>query len=374
LRKAKLVFLFLLFEKDRKMKVKKIIFFCLMLLLILGCVTSCTDETEDLTVQWQDLIWAVGAPLPTAEDFVLSLPEGVEVAFAEEYQFSHLGDYTLELTVMGTSKKSQRGSVKLTLISDAQPPVMEGIGDIVSYVGEGISYRAGVTVRDNCNGKLRLEVDSSAVNIHAAGVYPVTYTATDFVGNVATETVNVYIYDSVITEEMLNEELDRVIAQRIPTSASKEVQIREVYDYVYYHVKYTGSSDKSDWIRAAYEGLRSGTGDCYTYFALSKAFFNRLGIENMDIQRTEGIVDERHYWNLVNIGETGDSARWYHFDATPLQGGTHSGCLLTDRQVAYYNATRENEDGVSGYFYAYDPSGYPSSDKTVINHSLPEIG
>ena len=92
----------------------------------------------------------------------------------------------------------------------------------------------------------------------------------------------------------------------------------------------------------------------------------------MDVRRTEGIVDERHYWNLVNIGGQGEAARWYHFDATPLQGGTHSGCLLTDGQVAYYNATRTNEDGVSGYFYAYDPSGYPVSDSRVINHTLPE--
>ena len=354
------------------MKIIKIISFCLTTFILLGCMSSCVQLEENDPIQWQDLVWAVGAPLPSAEDFAKDLPEGVEVSFAQEYQFPQLGEYSLELIVTGASRKKEKVNVKLTLTSDHQPPAILGIKDIVSYVGEGISYRTGVTVEDNCHGGLRLDVDSSAVNIHEAGVYPVIYTATDHVGNVTTDTVNVYIYEFVVTEEMLNEELDRVIAQRIPTTASKEAQVWEVYDYVYYHVQYTGDSDKSDWIRAAYEGLRTGTGDCYTYFALAKAFFNRLGIENMDIHRTEGIVDERHYWNFVNIGGQGEDARWYHFDATPLQGGTHSGCLLTDRQVAYYNAIRTNEDGVSGYFYAYDPSGYPVSDSRVINHTLPE--
>jgi hypothetical protein len=165
---------------------------------------------------------------------------------------------------------------------------------------------------------------------------------------------------------MLNEELDRVIAQRIPTSASKEVQIREVYDYVYYHVKYTGSSDKSDWIRAAYEGLRSGTGDCYTYFALSKAFFNRLGIENMDIKRTEGIVDERHYWNFVNIG-TDKDPKWYHFDACRINGERDTlGQLMTDAQIDAFSKHRKDKNGVSDYFYAYDRTGYPATEQTVI--------
>ena len=351
------------------MRMIKIISCLLALVLLAGCAVSCEEGTKDPEVQLQDLVWAVGAPLPTAEDFAISLPEGVEIAFAQEYQFTHLGEYTLELTV----NKKKTVSVKLNLVTDTQPPVMEGVKDVVSYVGEGIAYRSGVTARDNCHGTVRLEVDSSAVNIHEAGVYPVVYTATDHAGNVATVTVNVYVYESVITEEMLNAELDRVIAERIPTTASKEAQVWEVYDYVYYHVKYTGVSDKSDWVRAAYEGLRTGTGDCYTYFALAKAFFNRLGIENMDIQRTEGIVDERHYWNLVNIGGQGIDARWYHFDATPLQGSTHSGCLLTDRQIAYYHVTRENEDGVREYFYAYDASQYPASHGTVINFTLPEI-
>ena len=141
--------------------------------------------------------------------------------------------------------------------------------------------------------------------------------------------------------------------------------MREIYDYVHYSVHYTSDSDKNDWIRAAYEGLRTGQGECFTYFALSKAFFEYFGIENMDIERTPGIVKERHYWNFVNIGSA-DDPRWYHYDATQLSGAAHSGCLLTDGQIRVYHQHRVNEDGVGNYFYAYDASAYPTTEQEVI--------
>ena len=182
--------------------------------------------------------------------------------------------------------------------------------------------------------------------------------------------MRVYVYEESITEADLYRLLDPVIEERISKNISTEQQAKEIYYFVSTHVTYVAYSNKSDWVRAAYDGLRTGQGDCYTYFALSKAFFNRLGISTMDIHRTEGIVDERHYWNYVNIG-TEQSPRWYHFDATPLRGDYHSGCLLTDAQIACYNRTRADENGVTGYFYAYDASEYPPSDTRVINDTLP---
>jgi hypothetical protein len=197
------------------------------------------------------------------------------------------------------------------------------------------------------------------------GVYPVTYTATDAAGNSSTVEISVYVSRERVTLDDLFAMLDPIIASRIPTSGSAEMQAREVYTYVYNHIDYDSYSDKSDWVRAAYEGLRTGKGDCYTYFALSKAFFERLGIQNMNIQRTSGIVDERHYWNFINIG-TADSPRWYHFDACRLSGIQHSGCLLTDLQVDAYTRQRVDENGIKNYFYAYNRSDYPKSADQII--------
>ncbi len=332
--------------------------------MLLCSFSACSGGSAN-ELEWKDLTWGVGGPLPAASDFVGSLPEGMEVRYAKDYEFPTVGDYELELIVTDSLGWETHVTVKFSLVIDAEEPEILGATDLVSYVGEGISYRSGVGVRDNCHGKVTLEVDSSEVDVHTAGEYPVTYTAIDACGNRTQVTVHAYVYEERIDEDELYAILDPVIAREIPQGASREQQVRAVYAYVSDHITYTATSDKGDWVRAAYDGLRKGEGDCYTYFALSKAFFSRLGLKNMDIQRTPGIVEEKHYWNYVNIG-TEASPRWYHFDATPIRNAEHSGCLLTDTQLRAFHEMREDENGVSEYFYAYDASKYPASDTKIV--------
>lgn len=348
----------------------RVLCLCLVCLFLLsGCLFGCRVQPLE-EILWRDLTWSVGAPLPEASDFAVDLPKGVTVSYAEEYTYPSLGEYRLTLSVNGGGYKNHSVEVKLFLVRDEEPPVIDGVKDIVSTEGLGISYRAGVTVTDNCDAPVCFEVDSSAVNIHTEGVYPVTYTATDAAGNRTVQTVRVYIYRESVTIEDLMEKIEPIAKGLCPESASIYEKVEAVYDYVYYNIDYVSYSDKSDWVRAAYEGLRTESGDCFTYFALSKAFFTYFGIESMDIHRTEGLVDERHYWNYVNISADSSSPRWYHFDATPLAGSTHSGCLLTDAQIRAYSEARVSEDGVENYFYAYDFASYPTSDTRIINHTI----
>ena len=337
-----------------------------MLLTTLLSITSCNGADESQTVELKNLTWAVGAPLPEASDFVLSLPEGASVAFAQEYSYPSLGSYPVELIVTGARGKQTRHTATLTLVMDNEPPKLIGAADISVYVGDGVSYRSGISIADNCDGEVRLEIDSKGVNTDVAGCYDVTYTATDAAGNVTLSTYKVYVYAERITEEMLWVEIDRLIEENVSRGNTTEQTVREVYTYVYYAIAYTDSSDKSDWVRAAYDGIRTGKGDCFTYFALSKAFFVRLGIENLDVHRTEGIVTERHYWNLVNVGSS-ESPRWYHFDACRIRGiYPPFGCLLTDAQIDAFSRYKVDGNGVSNYFYAYDRASYPATDATII--------
>lgn len=343
--------------------------FCCFLAIIILCLglLSCQSEAPaPVSFSCRSLTWGVGGRLPEAKDFVESLPEGYTVAFAEEYSFSDLGTYTLTLVFTDARGRETEKQVQLHLVLDQEPPVIGGVADLSVCVGDGVSYRTGVTTTDNCDAPVALKIDSSAVNTSQEGSYPVIYTATDGAGNVTTVTATVYVYWQRVTEEMLWTEIDRLIELHIPTSDIAEKQIREIYRYVYDSIEYTNTSDKSDWVRAAYEGIRTGQGDCFTYFALCKAFLIRLGIETKDIQRTPGIVEERHYWNLVNIG-TQDAPRWYHLDACHILGEPKPfGCLLTDAQIAAFSAQRTDANGVSGYFYAYDSASYPASDTKII--------
>ena len=337
-----------------------------MLLGVLSTMTSCKDSNDGDTIELKNLTGAVGAPLPEASDFVVTLPEGASLRFSENYSFSQLGSYRLTLIMTDRRGKQSEHEVEMTLINDQEKPTIVGVNDISVYVGDGVSYRNGISLLDNCDGPVRLEVDSKAVDTSKEGVYAVTYTAIDAAGNVTVKEISVYVYTLRVTEEMLWGEIDRLIEEKIPKQFTTEQKARAIYSYVYYAISYSDSSDKSDWIRAAYDGIRTGQGDCFTYFALSKAFFIRLGIESKDVKRTEGIVDERHYWSMVNIG-TEASPRWYHFDACHIRNvAAPFGCLLTDAQIDAFNQYRVDANGVSGYFYAYDRASYPATDATII--------
>ena len=192
-----------------------------LVLLSMGGLASCVQLSEDPNIEWRNLTWAVGAPLPTAEDFAVSLPQNTTVRFAREYQFTRMGDYDLELEVVTQSGRKEQVQVQLRLIADTEAPVILGARDLVSYVGEGIAYRTAITLQDNCDCEIMLDVDSSSVNIQKAGVYFVTYTATDAVGNVSTKQVEVYVYEEKITLEDLNLEVDKVIDRIVSKDGSK---------------------------------------------------------------------------------------------------------------------------------------------------------
>ena len=301
---------------------------------------------------------------PNALDFIGSIVEADEYTAYFECDLpdmDQIGDYDIVFRVEDASgNKTKELHSILTVIEDRTPPVFEKVPELSAYVGEAIAYRKGLVVTDNCGGTVDITVDSSAVDPNTPGDYTVGFTATDASGNVAWASTTIHIYENQITEEELNAKIDAVIAQIITPDMNKEAQLRAVYRYVYDHIAYTSDSDKSDWIRAAHDGLFvTGSGDCYNYFAAAIAFCRRLGIDYREIERTPGAADGTHFWIMVNIG-TDEEPRWYHFDCTHLRASySHSGCLLTDKQLRAFNQFRAG-------FYTYDSASYPATDKTII--------
>ncbi len=344
-----------------KQRFLQLLSFFLAFILLLS-MPSCKDPEQAVLTE---LTYPVGAVMPEASDFVLSAPEGATFRFYEDYSFPSTGKYQIQIVMTDASGRETTYSTVFSLVLDAIPPVIHGLKDLSVAIGEGVAYRAGISVTDNCAGESVLSVDTSRVDLKKAGVYPVIYRAVDASGNVTEQVVSLYVYERSVSLDELNVMIDERIASMGLSSMSREAQIRKIYEYVS-TVTYTATSDKSSWVRAAYEGLRTDSGDCYTYFALSKAFFERLGIQNMDIERTPGLVDERHYWNYVNLGSA-DAPAWYHFDACPVSDKRRaSGCLLTDAQVGAYTRIRDFGNGVTGYFYAYSAAAYPASATAVI--------
>ncbi len=328
-------------------------------------------DTTAPTMQLSPIKWAVGTPMPDPKYFVVSTTEAD--SYTGEYigtlpEFNSYADYAVKVQYTDASgNESPVYDAVITLCKDTEAPTIAA-NDVECRVGEGIVWRDHVTLRDNCAGEISLSVDSSKVNVNKEGSYTVYYTATDASGNTARAQATVLVVSMTVTDEMLYAEIDKVIARIITPDMDKAAQCRAVYTYVQGNIAYVNTSTKGDWKYAAYVSLFStGTGDCYSYFAASKAFFERLGIENMDIQRLPGYTDNTHFWSLVNIG-TKESPVWYHYDSTRLTANYNvSGCLLTDAQVKAYDAWRAGD-----YFRIYDTSKYPATATRIIT-DIPEL-
>lgn len=335
------------------------------LFLSFGCKSRKADLPET-----KNLVWAIGAALPEAEDFLETLDEGASVEFAElnPYQNLESGENRISLIYYPTKGRKQKLEAKLTLVDDREKPVISGTRDLIAYVGDtAVAYYNGVTVSDNCGGELTLRADYSAVDLTKEGVYPVTYYAIDHVGNVSMTEISLHVYKEEITLEMLYAEIDPIIVEKGWVYLSKAEQAKAIFWYVHTEagISYVDTSDKTDWIREAYLCQKNRKGDCFSYFALSKAFFERLKIENLDVQRLPGFTDDTHYWSMINIAGAGEPARWYHYDATRVRDVSASSALLTDAQVKAFSAQRP-------YFYYYDTSKYPAS-ATEILISRPDL-
>lgn len=269
---------------------------------------------------------------------------------------------------------------------DRTPPVikLKKGSCIYMYAGENVSFRDKVRVSDE-GGDASLEFESH-VNRDAPGTYEVIYTATDEAGNVSRLSVTVVVTKEEYSYDVLMTEIEALAKRLGITSAmSKQEQVEAVYDYVNSPTKTKNDaniyfSDESnipgidrvnwqiDWVEEAARTLKSKEGDCYSYYSVSKAFFEFLEIDNMGIKRDESKSNMQgtHFWLMVNIGSA-SAEKWYFYDPTRLAGefsdGTNSGCLRTFAELEAYTPSNPDYYG----FYAFDKSSYPATATTPID-------
>lgn len=273
-----------------------------------------------------------------------------------------------------------------TQSKDKTPPTVKLVeGDcIYMFAGETVSFRDKVRASDN-GGIVTLSFESY-VNVNVPGTYSVVYTATDEAGNSSKLTVSVVVTKKDYTYDMLMSRIES-LAKRlgITESMSKRDQVFAIYDYVNSPGKSAGNANivftdesnvpdikrenwQNDWIEEAIRTIDSGEGDCYSYYSVSKAFFEYFGIENLGIKRDESQsnMSGTHFWLMVNIG-SGNADAWYFYDATRLGGKyadkTNNGCLRTYAELMDYRPSKASDYG----FYAFDKSGYPQTATTPID-------
>ena len=349
----------------RKCNARHVLFALSALSAVVGALFLLSACRREAIPEPKMLKWALGTPWPEAEDFYPDLAEGASVTFATDSPFPNnektmmTKSYETTLIYRTAGGRTAKKTATVDVTVDKEPPVISGVRVIAISVGEAVAYRDGVTVTDDCDGPIKLEVDDSQVDIDTVGEYPITYTATDRTKKKTIVESKVNVYDDKISEEMLWEKLDPIIEDLGLVGQSRVSQVQLIWEYVHArdHIRYDGTSRKGDWVRGAYDALEKHAGDCFTYYSLSKAFFVRLGIENVDIFKApDSGKANSHYWSVVNVG-TESAPVWYYYDATRVDDWVkqdYETYLMTDRQMNYLKSLRPD-------LYGVDLSGYPKT-------------
>ncbi len=266
------------------------------------------------------------------------------------------GVYTVSYTVTDGEGNTAQCTVQVTVkeAPDTTAPIVLGT-DFQITIGEGVSYKKQIEVSDDKDPAPTIVVDNSAVDLEKVGSYPVVYTVTDKSGNTTTLTLYLTIvekeYNWTETEKYVYGKAEEVL-DRITNDSMSDLDVAyAIYRWTKNNIGYWGSSDKTDWIKAASDAFKSGYGDCFSFFAVSKALLTVAEIDTHDMQK-DRVSDKvtRHYWLLVNVGDG-----WYHFDTTRFRYENSNFFMLTNEEI-----------------WSWDNKYYPGT-HTYITEGVPEI-
>lgn len=255
-------------------------------------------------------------------------------------------------------------SSKDTVAPTVQP--REG-STVIGYLGEAPTYRKYVTVSDDKDASPELKINSESVDINKVGSYKVYYKAIDSAGNESKVLTITYVVKNGEYSDSKLMAMIEPLARELGMSnnMSKVELIGEIYSFVNSKIRWSGGIGesnipdidrdnwKTDWQEEAIRTLElyndgECEGDCYSYYAVSKAFFEYFDIKNVGLRRDMSIDEDygTHFWQIVDIG----GGKWYYYDGTRLAGefsdGSKNACLITHEKLTSYK-TSKNED----YFY-----------------------
>ncbi|MPW26760.1 HYR domain-containing protein [Alkalibaculum sp. M08DMB] len=285
----------------------------------------------------------------SASEFVENIIDetDVDVYYKQQPDFDKVGTQEVIIILEDTSQNLTELKGQLNVKEDIEPPTIKGASNKTIYIGDKVSYRNNITVTDNRDENVDLVVDSGNVNLKKVGSYEVTYTATDSSGNKTEETVTFKVKEKpkgYVDIADLNILSDKVLESIINDNMSQKEKAKAIYKWTKNQIKYVSYANSTDWVKAAYHGIKQRSGDCYVYYATAQELLTRAGIENQPIVKTGG----GHYWNLINLGDG-----WYHFDATPRRAGGEF-FMLTDAEIEKYSKKNKNS-------HVWDKSKYPAT-------------
>jgi len=287
-------------------------------------------------------------------DFIveaIDISEPIIAVFTSTVDVNREGQHLVNIVVSDYFGNAANHAAMLTVLPNTEPPTIIGAQDIEVMIGTSAMFRQGVTAQDAFGTPLHVYVDSSLVNVHELGIFPVTYSAVDVGGLRAELTVNVYVID-VDTHEV--RELAQAILDAILHEGMTQVEeSRAIFNWVSANVGYAAGFEP----RSVYEGARQALvqrrGDCFTLQAVSEVMLTMAGVPNRRVDRYDG-SETRHAWNLINP----DGLGWHHFDTTPIRGVNIDRFMFTQSQALQFSQYIRETHGNRNYF-GFDTALHP---------------
>lgn len=144
-----------------------------------------------------------GLPDEEIADMVSIYKEGIDM-WAEEFQFSYGGFYTMTIKVTDIHGNSSEISIDI-IVETA--PVINAPSDIYVATDSTIDYSQFIAAWDFVDGDLdfnTIEIDSSQLNTGTIGTYPVYFTARDSYGLTSTACTLVNVCDASSLQDLIN--------------------------------------------------------------------------------------------------------------------------------------------------------------------------
>lgn len=282
------------------------------------------------------------------EDFLVEIKETTpySVRFVQEPDCVTEGVSTVSLEVQDEGGNVTVAQASLRVVYDTEPPVIHGVSELYMTAGGSISYKKGITVTDDYDQDVRLDVDTSRVDTGTPGDYTVIYNAVDSAGNAASVSTVLHVEPvtiDTVTEEIIYAEADKVLETILNDSMSQYEKAKAIYDWCHDRISYSDGTPKGEWVQGAYNGIVERKGDCYVYAATAKCLLTRAGIPNMDIEKIPS--DTMHYWNLIDLGDG-----WHHFDTCRRKDGS-TFFYKTDAELMEYSLANDNSHNYNRDLY-----------------------
>ena len=300
--------------------------------------------------------------MPTAEELVTNVYDvsgDVTVALAEGTVFEP-GENTITVYLTDPSGNRTNVEVPVTVYEDKIAPEIIGLKELTYWIGETISFKKDVTVRDDRDNNPSLEVDTSGVNFEKEGEYFITYRAKDNAGNVREEAVKLRVRkhsSTFVPKDVLMKKAQEVLSEITKPEMSDMEKALQIFYWCRYHLHYAGHADTTSSNRAAYDALTTLNGTCYSYAYAAKALLDCAGIENQVIKRYP-YFNSKHYWNFVKI-----NGEWYHCDSTPRHEYNSYIFMYTGTEIRNFRVNNYNG-------YDYETEKYPVASENSVQRKI----